>query len=206
VIGVRLSTLLARFSRNERATAAVEFALIMPVLLLLYFGSMEASVLYTADKRVNTISATVGDLIAQWNPDDGTIASATLDTYFASATGIMAPYSATGLKQVVSLIFVNSTGVTSVLWSKASGGGTVRTVGQPYAPLTATSMTNQVSRSGCIVAAETSYSYKPLFGQVFKTALTLGHTNYFVPRYGATAVIQPAGLSPAIASTACGAS
>ena len=199
-----LSTMLARFSRNDRGTAAVEFALIMPVLLLLYFGSMEASVLYTADKRVNTISATVGDLIAQWNPDDGKIASTTMDTYFASATGIMTPYSATGLKQVVSLIFVNSAGVTNVLWSEASGGGTPRTVGQPYAPLATTSMTDQVSRSGCVVAAEASYSYKPLFGQVFKTALTLGHTNYFVPRYGATAVVQPADLATALASTACG--
>ena len=202
----RLALLLGRFHRNERGVAAVEFALIMPVLLLLYFGSMEASVLFTADKRVNTISATVGDLVAQWDPSTGTIDAATLTTYFTAATGIMTPYSTTGLKQVVSLVFVNSAGVTNVLWSKASGGGTVRTVGQPYTPLLQASMTDQVSRGGCVVAAETSYSYKPLFGQVFKTALNLGHINYFVPRYGATAVVQPAGLSPVVASTACGGS
>ena len=59
--------------RREEGVAAVEFALIMPFLLLLYFGSMEASALFTADKRVNSISATVGDLDSQWNPKDGKI-------------------------------------------------------------------------------------------------------------------------------------
>ena len=45
----------------------------MPVLITLYFGSLEASALLTADKRVNTISSTVGDLVGQWDPDDGKI-------------------------------------------------------------------------------------------------------------------------------------
>jgi hypothetical protein len=115
----------------------------------------------------------------------------------------MSPYGATGLKQVVSLVFVATDGTTNVLWSIENGGGTVRTVGQPYAPLATGSMTDTVSRGGCMVIAESSYEYKPLFGQVFKTALTLGHTNYFVPRYGGTAVIQLWSDKPA--STACGA-
>jgi len=191
------------FGRNERAVAAVEFALIMPFLLSLYFGSMEASALFTVDKRVNTISATMGDLIAQWDPDDGTIPAATLTTYFAAATGLINPYSSSGVKQVISLVFVKSDGTTKVLWSTQSGGGTLRTVGATYAPLTtsANTMTNTVARGGCIVAAEVSYSYKPLLGQVFKSALNLAHTNYFIPRYGATGVINLSTTS--LTSTAC---
>jgi len=189
------------FGRNERAVAAVEFALIMPFLLSLYFGSMEASALFTVDKRVNTISATMGDLIAQWDPDDGTIPAATLTTYFAAATGLINPYSSSGVKQVISLVFVKSDGTTKVLWSTESGGGTTRTVGAAYTPLSTTSMTDTVARGGCIVAAETSYSYKPLLGQVFKSALNLAHTNYFIPRYGATGVINLSTTS--LTSTAC---
>jgi len=191
------------FGRNERAVAAVEFALIMPFLLSLYFGSMEASALFTVDKRVNTISATMGDLIAQWDPDDGTIPAATLTTYFAAATGLINPYSSSGVKQVISLVFVKSDGTTKVLWSTQSGGGTLRTVGATYAPLTtsANTMTNTVARGGCIVAAEVSYSYKPLLGQVFKSALNLAHTNYFIPRYGATGVINLSSTS--LTATAC---
>lgn len=195
---------LRGFGKNEQGVAAVEFALIMPFLLALYFGSMEASALFTADKRVNTISATVGDLIAQWDPDDGKIPAATLTTYFSASTGLITPYSATGLKQVVSLIFVKSDGTTKVLWSTQSGGGTTRTVGSAYAALSssgANQMTNTVARGGCIVAAETSYSYKPLLGQVFTTTLNLAHTNYFIPRYGATGVINLSTTS--LTTTAC---
>jgi len=44
---------IRRLGASESGAAAVEFALIMPFMLALYFGSMEASVLFTADKRVN---------------------------------------------------------------------------------------------------------------------------------------------------------
>lgn len=203
----RLKALVRKFASREDGAAAVEFALIMPVLITLYFGSLEASALLTADKRVNTISSTVGDLIGQWDPDDGKIdatSTGTLAAYFAAAQGIIAPYSTTGVKQVVSLVFVKSDGTTKVLWSAQNGGGTLRTVGQPYTPLLSTGsnqMTNTVARGGCIIAAEASYSYKPVLGVVFKSALNLSHTNYFIPRYGATGVINLSTTS--LSSTAC---
>ncbi|HZY51138.1 MAG TPA: TadE/TadG family type IV pilus assembly protein [Devosia sp.] len=195
---------IRRLGASESGAAAVEFALIMPFMLALYFGSMEASVLFTADKRVNTISATVGDLIAQWDPNTvpAAIPQATLDSYFSASQGIMRPYPTTGIKQVVSLIWVASDGTTKVLWSLANGTGAVaRTANVPFAPLSTTSTTDVVARGGCIIAAETTYSYKPLLGQVFTTAFNLYHINYFVPRYGATGVIQVP--SPTLNSTAC---
>jgi Flp pilus assembly protein TadG len=203
-----LIDLICRFGKNERATAAVEFALITPFLLTLYLGSMEAGALFTVDKRVNTISATVGDLVGQWDPDDGklytTATTDTLQTYFAAAKGIMAPYSTTGVKQVVSLIFVKSDGTTKVIWSKANGtGATARTQGASYSALGASTMTNQVARGGCIIASEMSYSYKPLLGAVFTVALNLSHVNYFIPRYGATTTIQVDSPTLAHPDTAC---
>lgn len=196
---------IRRLGASESGAAAVEFALIMPFMLALYFGSMEASMLFTVDKRVNTISATVGDLVAQWNPSTvpPAIPSATLTSYFSASQGIMRPYSTSGVKQVVSLIWVDgTTGATKVLWSVANGTGAVaRTAGVAFAPLGTTSTTDIVARGGCIIAAETTYSYEPLFGQVFSAAFNLYHINYFIPRYGATGVIQIA--SPGLSSTAC---
>jgi Flp pilus assembly protein TadG len=193
-----------RFGANEKGAAAVEFALIMPFMLALYFGSMEASTLFTADKRVNTISATVGDLIAQWDPNTvpAAIPTATLTGYFNAAQGIIRPYSVAGVKQVVSLIWVASDGTTKVLWSVANGTGAVaRTANLPFAPLDTASTTDVVARGGCIIAAEATYSYTPLLAEVYKTAFNLYHINYFVPRYGATGVIQIP--SPTLTSTAC---
>ena len=192
---------LASLARREEGVAAVEFALVMPFLLLLYFGSMEASSLFTADKRIDSISATVGDLVSQWDPKDGKISTSTLNDYFAASAGLISPFSPTGVKIVISLIEVKADGTTKVLWSQGYGGGTTWTVNNPYTPLTSSSQMNQVARGGCIVAAETSYSYKPVLGQVFTSALNLKHTNYFLPRYGAASPIDLDTTS--LAGTAC---
>lgn len=184
---------LQHFRRSERGVAAVEFALIVPFLLTLYFGSLEAAALFTVDKRINSVSATLGDLISQWDPLEDPnvrkIPSATWSNYLAASTAIMAPYPTTGLKIVVSLVKVKSDGTTLVLWSKANTGA-AKTENAAYTGFAATSMMNQVARGGCVVATETSYSYKPLLGQVFTTALTLAHTNYFVPRFGSEDTIN----------------
>jgi Flp pilus assembly protein TadG len=184
-----IRALIARFRDNARGVAVVEFALVVPLLLLLYFGSIEASSLYTVDRRVTVISGAIGDLIARWDPGAGagTIPQTTFDNYFTAANVIMTPYSTTGLEQVVSLIHITPTGVTKVLWSKASAGATARTTGSSY-PLAATTQMNQMARAttatgGWLVASETVYPYKPVLGLVFKDALTLDHVSYFLPRY-----------------------
>ena len=197
-----LRSKLADFAKRGEATAAVEFALIVPFLIALYMGSIEAAALFTADKRVNSVSATVGDLVSQWNPDDGTIATATVTDYMSAASGIMTPYTTVGVKIVVSVVEVKSDGTTKVLWSKGNAGATARTANSSFTPLTASMMMNTVARGGCIIAAEVSYSYKPILGYVFKTALNLAHTNYFLPRYGSTKPIK-IDTSSGLAATAC---
>lgn len=185
--------LFKRFRREERAVAAVEFALIVPFLITLYLGSLEAAALFTVDKRINSISSTIGDLVAQWDPDDGVITTTTSGTmadYMNAATGILAPYSTTGLKIVVTMVQVKNNGTTKIIWSKANSAGTAKTVGNTYTDLASTTQMNSVSRGGCVIAAEVSYSYKPVLGAVFTTALNLKHTNYFLPRFGSTDPIK----------------
>lgn len=208
-----LTEFFERFRRNDRGNAAVEFALIVPFLITLYFGSLEGGAAFMADKRVNSISSTVGDLVAQWDPDnDGTLSttgsSGTLPGYFIAATGILAPYPTMGIKMVVSLVWVNANGTTTkVIWSKSNGTATApvtaRTQGDPFAPLSIANspQMNTTARGGCVIASEVTYSYKPLLGVVFNTTLTLSHTNYFIPRYGATNTIKVD--SPTVASTSC---
>lgn len=193
--------IVKRFHREERAVAAVEFALIVPFLITLYLGSIEAAALFTVDKRISSISSTIGDLVAQWDPEDGDLTASTMTDYLNASTGILAPYPTTGLKIVVTLVQVKNTGVTNVLWSKANSSGTVKTTGASYTDLGSTTQMNSVSRGGCVVAAEVSYSYKPLLGQVFTTALNLKHTNYFLPRFGST---EPIDLdTTSLATDAC---
>lgn len=194
-----------RLRGDDRAVAAVEFALIVPLLITLYLGSIEAAALFTVDKRVSSISSTVGDLVAQWDPEDGKLSTGsggTLTDYMNASTGIMTPYSTTGLKIVVSLVQVKNDGTTKVLWSTANSG-TAKTVNTSYgdASIADTTSMNSVSRGGCVIASEATYSYLPVLGAVFTTTVNLKHTNYFLPRFGSSAPINLSSTS--LANNAC---
>lgn len=183
---------LRRFRRNDSGVAAVEFALILPFLLLLYMGSIEASSLFTVDRRIDVISTTTADLVARWNSDPAAIPSSTLGDYFRASAGIITPYSTTGLTQVVSLLQVSPAGVAKVVWSCAFNGGTALAVDSIY---TLGEDMKNVSKGGFLVASTARYPYKPLLGMVFTSAINLENEALFLPRFG-EAVSAPAGGCP----------
>lgn len=180
-----LKRLLKRFGRERRGVAAVEFALTVPLLLFLYMGSIEVSQLITIDQRVTTISGTMGDLVAQAN---GKLSTANLNDYFAAANKILVPFPGADLKPVVSSVFVDAQGATSVIWSEPRNGATARVVGEPY-PLS-TAMIN-ISKNSYVIVSEASYSYTPLLGVLGKAAIPLYHESFYAPRFGGTITITP---------------
>ena len=197
-----LKTMLGRFRRNERGAAAIEFALIVPFLLLLYMGSIEASALFTVDRRVEVIAATNADLLARWNPNQGTIPSTTVRDYFRASEGIITPYVTTGLKQVVSFLNVAADGTARVVWSCGWNGGTRLPNNEIYTLkpemkrlVTGANDSMQNGRAGFLVASTTEYSYKPLLGMVFPNALTLRSEALFLPRF-AQSLPAPSGGCP----------
>ena len=66
---------------DTRAVAAVEFALLLPVMLTLYIGSVEVSQALSVDRKVVLLSRTVGDLTTQ----SSRLASADLDAIAGAA-------------------------------------------------------------------------------------------------------------------------
>jgi Flp pilus assembly protein TadG len=178
----RLLGSVRRFARARQGAAAVEFALILPIMLSMYLGSIELSSVFTVDQRVINIAGTVGDLVAR---ADASIDSTTLNDYFQAAQAIIAPYSTTGLKQVISVVSVNASNVTKVEWSKGYNGGSAMTVGNPYGgshPIP-DAMLSISHSSGYIIVSEASYSYTPVLGLFFKQPFTLYHQDFYLPRY-----------------------
>ncbi|TIO04469.1 MAG: pilus assembly protein, partial [Mesorhizobium sp.] len=58
-------TKAARFCLDRRGVAAIEFAFIVPVLLIMYFITMEASQAIETSKKVSRIGSMVADLVTQ---------------------------------------------------------------------------------------------------------------------------------------------
>ena len=54
-----------RLLRNERGIAAVEFALILPIMLVLWLGGVEVTGALSVDRRLNNLASSIGDLVAR---------------------------------------------------------------------------------------------------------------------------------------------
>jgi Flp pilus assembly protein TadG len=176
---------LQQFRDDVRAVAAVEFALILPLLLTLYLGTIEAATLYSADHKVATVASTMADLVSRAK---GEISTTDLDKYFEAAETIMHPYTTAGLEQVVSLLSIDDEGAATVKWSRGHSAETGVEAGREVDssfPLEADAKINELARgaSGWLVASEITYPHQPLFGLVIPSTITLRHTQYFLPRF-----------------------
>ncbi len=81
---------LGRFRRNRDGIAAVEFALIVPLLLAMYLGTIEISNGITVNKRLARVASTVADLVTQQSQVNKAGLNAILDI----GAAIMIPYDA----------------------------------------------------------------------------------------------------------------
>lgn len=179
----RLRRFLTRFRNTESGVAAVEFALILPIMLLVYIGSVEASALISADRKVQNVSGSVGDLVARAKER---LTAAELQDYVRVAAGIMAPYESAQLEQIITEVRVDANGRATVQWSrgfdhenpKPSIARATNTL-YPLPPAVV-----EIARNQYVIVAETRYKYRPLFGLVIDQDIQLYRENFYLPRFG----------------------
>lgn len=112
-LGEKVTKPLSRLRKCEEGVGAVEFALIVPMLLIIYVGAVEISVAMSVDKKVAKASAIASDLITQ----SSIIDKNTLGEMHGVAQAVLAPFDATDLELEVVGISVDSSGNATVAWS-----------------------------------------------------------------------------------------
>lgn len=166
---------LARFARDRRGVSAVEFALLSPMMIGLYFGGVEISQGIGVDRKVTLTAGAVANLSAQ----STTLTSSDMTNILNASSAIMAPYSTSPLKITISCINIDSNKVAKVKWS-ATRGGTARTAGATISIPSAL----QVA-STQLLFGEVSYAYTPTVGYIITGTLNLADTMYMSPRISA---------------------
>ena len=101
--------------RDRRGVSAVEFALILPLMLLLYAGSVELSEALAVDRKANRLASTVGDLISQRS----SMTTSEMNNIFAAATAIMEPYDTGAAKIMVAVVNAGPSIEQTVAWARA---------------------------------------------------------------------------------------
>ncbi len=163
---------IARLLRNDDGLAAIEFAIILPVMLLLSMGAIELTDALAARRKVTLASSTLSDLIAQQREVDDAYA----DNAFTAVSMIMEPFSGEGLASVVSSIVVDKDLNAKVAWSIARHTAPLEKENSYTLPAEL-----RVANSS-VVIAQVGYSHSPMLGYVLTGAIRMSETTYARPR------------------------
>ena len=58
---------MRRFVGDQDGVSAVEFALLLPLMLTLYLGGVEVSQAVSADRKTMLVAHSIGDIISQYS-------------------------------------------------------------------------------------------------------------------------------------------
>jgi Flp pilus assembly protein TadG len=172
----RLFGLLNRLGRDERGVSAVEFAMLLPLMVAAYFGTVEVSQGVTIDRKVTLVARTIADLVAQ----SQTVANSDMTNILNAATAVVAPYSSSVLRVTVSSVSVDASGNAKVVWSDATSNATPRPANQV---VTSTIPSNLRVANTTLIWGEVQYAYTPTIGYVITGTLNLSDQMYMRPRF-----------------------
>jgi Flp pilus assembly protein TadG len=174
--------MLRRLIRDDGGAAAVEFVLVLPVLILLYFGVFEVTQLFLAEKRVAHVAAAVGDLVAQ----SGSLTSADLEDVYDIGQDLIRPLPQDDLAIRVTKLQIDANGAVQVRWT--SGRNLAALPAFSAAQATGELCAVQANQpSACppqqvILVAETGYTYDSALNYALKDGVWLHHMLRFSPR------------------------
>lgn len=177
---------LAKFWRHAEGLAAVEFAMILPVMLVTFFGTIGVTSAISIDRKVTLIARTLSDLTSQGD----SVSDTQIQNFFAIGNAMLMPYSAAQnpasggpLKATITEVYINpTTGAARVQWSK---GDSPRSVGDVVttmpADLIGKDATNKILPNQYFILSEVSYLYAPSILPGI-ASVPLGESTYTRPR------------------------
>jgi Flp pilus assembly protein TadG len=180
------------------AVAAIEFALVVPIMLVMFFGTVEFSSAVAVDRKVTLIARTLSDLTSQ----SLSVADSDLTNFFTASNAIMTPYAAGQTQATLCELYVNPTTLAvKVEWIRSatfSSSGTV-VLGTGLATNCPIAIPSQLAVGGTyLIFSKVTYSYTPSVGYAGATpAFPLSDTSYTRPRQS-SCVIYPTPATGAV--------
>jgi Flp pilus assembly protein TadG len=167
---------------DRRGIAATEFAVIVPIMLVMFFGVVEFSSGVAVDRKVTLVARTLSDLTSQ----SISVASSDMTNFFAASNAIMTPYSPAPTRATISELYIDpNTLVARVQWSNGSS---------PRAVSSTVVIPSGLAVAGTyLIFSEVSYRYTPAVGYVMATTgINLSDVSYTRPRQSTCVFFSPA--------------
>ena len=160
------------FCRDRDGLAAVEFALILPVMLSMFLGIAELDSALACRSDVVSMASTDSDLVAQ----ESQVTNADMSNVFSALNEMLYPYPTSAAKIVVTSIIDNGSGDGKVAWSDAQNG-TARSVGSPM-----TVPAGLLASGGSVILTEITYTYSSATSKYITGPVTMTNSFYAKPR------------------------
>jgi Flp pilus assembly protein TadG len=196
----RMSAIWFRMRRSAagmledcRGIAATEFAVIVPIMLVMFFGTVEFSSAIAVTRKVTLIARTLSDLTSQ----SISVADTDMTNFFTASSSILTPYAPTPTQATLSELYVDpATHQARVQWSKSAtlNSSGVVTLGTGHAATTVITVPAALAVGGTyLIYSEVSYLYTPTIGYVMRKAgVTLSDTAFTRPRQSVCVYYSPA--------------
>ena len=170
-----LLSLPRSLGRDLAGAVSVEFALLLPVLLTLFFGCYELSNLLLAEVKLNDATQTAADLTAQTKLGY-VLQNSDFSNFDSAATEVMTPLPTANL-QIAYASVTYSSGAAVIDWHKEWNGA---------APITLTSVPANLGANGTqdsVIVVHARYVYSSPLSYLLSSTYTLSQTSYDRPRY-----------------------
>jgi Flp pilus assembly protein TadG len=179
-----------RLVRDASGISAVEFALIVPLMLVLFVGVIEISSSFAISRKVSMVTQTTSDLVSRYK----SVTNVDISSVFNIANAMLTPYASSPMKATVTELYINpATGNACVQWSKAVND-TKRadsSVVSVPADLIARDSSNKIVANQYLILSEVKYLYVPTVGTVLKSGITIGDRTFTRPRLSTCVLLNP---------------
>lgn len=179
---------LRRLRRDRSGMSAVEFALMIPIFMVLLAGMIDFGRLIMISQKIQSGTFIVADLAAR----DKTLTEAQVDDIFLALGNIVEPFTLTtrGRAYVTSVVGVAGTD-PEVSWQRGGAGDLVEPsqIGVEGG-IAAIPAAIALGDGENLIVSEVFYDFEPIFGLTFG-ADVLRRVAYYRPRLGSLATLDP---------------
>lgn len=161
-----------RLWASRRGVASIEFAFVVPIMLLVFLGSIELGDALLLDRKISRSAHIGGDLVAQVSA----ITDPELNDVFSAMEQIIAPFPNNTRMVISSVVTDPGSTAPQLEWSVARGGGAAASASDTGIP------TDLLVEDQSVIAVQIEYSFSPKYSDLIMTPFTITDQVYLRPR------------------------
>ncbi len=178
----RRLSLRGALARCTAGNIAVEFALSVPILLLMMLGSVEVARFVILHQKLDRVATTMSDLVSRAE----TISESQIADIFTAAAEVAQPFDLDGLGVVIVSAVTNADGEGAVIAWQRSGGGTYSAVSELGVEGDEPNLPDgfEVREGETAIIAEVFYDFSPFLSELIVEPQEIHRTAHHRPRLG----------------------